>query len=80
MTTTFSPAEALYEQQIRSLPREGQLYLLKLIADGLVEATNEPDEDSHDLLEFEGVGEHNPVGMDAQKYVSKMRDEWDTRP
>ncbi len=29
------------------------------------------------VLEFEGVGKHNPIGMYAQDYVNEMRDEWD---
>ena len=29
------------------------------------------------LMEFRGVGKHNPVGKDPQEYVNDMRDEWD---
>jgi hypothetical protein len=32
------------------------------------------------VLDFEGVGAANPVGMDAQEYVNQLRDEWDNRP
>jgi hypothetical protein len=32
---------------------------------------------NRNVLDFEGVGRDNPVGMDAQEYVNAMRDEWD---
>ena len=32
------------------------------------------------LLDFEGIGAHNPVGQDPQGYVHALRDEWAGRP
>jgi plasmid stability protein len=33
------------------------------------------------ILEFEGVGAHNPIGRDAQEYVNALRaEDWDHRP
>jgi hypothetical protein len=80
MTITASKAEDVYQQKVRNLSREEQIYLLKLIVDGLAAEITLQDEKTHSLLEFEGVGAHNPVGMDAQEYVNQMRDEWDDRP
>lgn len=80
MTITTGTIEELYEQQIKTLSRDERIYLLKLIADGLAAEITIKEEKKHSLLEFEGVGEHNPVGMDAQEYVNQLRDEWNHRP
>jgi hypothetical protein len=80
MTMTTSAVEELYEQHVKKLSREEQIYLLKLIADGLIAEIEIEPEKKHSLLEFEGVGAHNPIGMDAQEYINQMRDEWDDRP
>ncbi len=80
MTITTGTIEELYGQQIKTLSKEEQIYLLKLIADGLAAEIEVESAGKHSLLEFEGVGAHNPVGMDAQKYVNQLRDEWDHRP
>lgn len=81
MTTTTSTVDDIYAQ-IAPLARDEQLLLLKRIADGLVAAApaspGPTEGKTRSLLEFEGVGAHNPVGMDAQEYVNQMRDEWDT--
>jgi hypothetical protein len=41
---------------------------------GTVEAPLTP---RRSILDFRGVGKHNPVGKDPQEYVNEMRDEWD---
>jgi hypothetical protein len=43
----------------------------------LLGSADAPPRRKRNILEFEGVGKHNPVGMDAQEYVNQMRDEWD---
>jgi hypothetical protein len=80
MTITASKVEDLYEQQIRKLSREEQIYLLKLIADALAAEVEMQEEKTHSVLEFEGAGAYNPIGMDAQEYINQMRDEWDDHP
>lgn len=69
----------LYSQHIRALPLREQLRLAALI---LEEATaHEQDAGGRpSLLELYGAGAHNPVGVDAQDYVNKLREEWDQRP
>lgn len=78
MTTTTTKVDDIYAQ-ITPLTRDEQLLLLKRIADGLVAdaAPAAQPEKTRSLLEFEGVGARNPIGMDAQEYVNQMRDEWD---
>lgn len=84
MTTATSTIDELYAR-IAPLSRDKQLLLLKRIADGLVAADTpaaspaEEPEKKRSLLELEGIGVHNPIGMDAQEYVNQMRDEWDDR-
>ena len=80
MTTTASTAERIYEQKIKTLPQEEQIILLKLIADGLVARLTIAEEKKHSVLEFEGAGAHNPIGIDAQEYVNQLREEWKHRP
>ena len=36
-----------------------------------------PPKSRRSVLDFRGVGKHNPVGKDPQEYVNEMRDEWD---
>jgi hypothetical protein len=80
MTTAVSSVEEIYEQRIKALPQEQQIYLLKLIADGLAATIMAAGEKKHSVLEFAGAGAHNPIGMDAQEYVNKLREEWEHRP
>ena len=72
--------EELYRQQIRPRSPEERLRLLELVAHDLAEEGQGDRPRKRSLLELEGIGEHNPIGMDAQEYVNKLRDEWDHRP
>lgn len=45
-----------------------------------LEREEAPPKRRRTILEFRGVGKHNPVGKDAQEYVNEMRDEWDRQP
>lgn len=80
MTVTIGKIEELYVQHIDQLSREEQIYLLKLIADGLAAEIAAKPATKRSILELEGIAEHNPVGMDAQEYVNQLRAEWDHRP
>ena len=46
----------------------------------LLEAVEPAPRRRRSILEFRGVGKHNPIGKDAQEYVNEMRDEWDREP
>lgn len=71
---------ALYRQQIKALPPEEQLQLIKLVAQGLANRESGKQGKKHSVLEFAGAGAADPVGMDAQEYVNMLRAEWDHRP
>jgi len=46
----------------------------------LTETDVADDKPKRSILEFEGLGADDPVGMDAQEYVNQLRAEWDHRP
>lgn len=66
-----------YEQiatEIQLLSKEQRKKLIALIVDSLT--VDEPEE-KHSLLELEGLGAELWEGIDPQKYVDELRDEWD---
>jgi len=69
----------IYEEHIAPLPVAEQLRLAALIAGQLANKRLEA-KPGRSILELEGLGAENPVGMDAQEYVRKLREEWDHRP
>lgn len=44
-----------------------------------VQHETNPTPMTRSVLDFEGMGKDNPIGMDAQEYVNEMRAEWDER-
>lgn len=73
--------EEIYEEHIRPLSAPDRLRLLALMAEELAsEAPDVVEAPKRSILDFHGVGAHNPVGMDAQEYVNQLRQEWDHRP
>jgi hypothetical protein len=73
----MTDVEALYVQQIRSLPAEARLQLLALIAQGLAGTEYRGQ---RRITELQGLGKEIWAGMDAQEYVDQLRNEWDARP
>ena len=69
----------LYSQHIKGLSSRERLRLATLILEELAEDDND-GENQPNLLDLYGAGAHNPIGMDAQEYVNKLREEWDHRP
>ena len=72
-------AQALYEAEIRKLPPDERLRLVELITRDLADAElgTRP---RRSILELRGLGAEIWRGIDAQDYVSELRDEWDHRP
>ncbi|MBA3946548.1 MAG: hypothetical protein H0X37_18535 [Herpetosiphonaceae bacterium] len=68
-TSQYSQVLELVEQ----LSLEDQQQLLVEVATW-VQQHSKP---MHSVLEFEGVGEANPIGIDAQEFVNQERDSWD---
>jgi hypothetical protein len=70
--------DELYDQQIRKLPLPDRLDLARRI---LNEAAGEEEGGrARSLLELEGLGAELWGAVDAQDYVSRLRQEWDRRP
>ena len=74
-----SSVEALYERQIRPLPRADRQLLLAMVECDLefAPALNPP---VRSLLELEGLGADVWQGIDPQDYVRELRTEWSERP
>lgn len=70
--------EELYERHIRPLLPEERLRLLAKVAQGLAEDAAQSPKRS--LLELEGLGAEIWDDVEAQEYVTKLREEWDGRP
>ncbi len=62
----------LYNQRIRNLSTSDRLRLLALIAQDL----QPPTKTIHRLSELRGLGKEIWQGVDAQQYVSELRNEW----
>lgn len=70
--------EEIYRQYIKPLPNSEKLRLIAAVSNDLVE--NETEKPKRSLLELEGLGKEVWEGIDAQEYVSELRDEWEHRP
>lgn len=69
--------EQLYQQHIQSIPVADQLELISLISKKLIKPSESKKQRS--LLELEGLGHEIWQGVDAQKYVDDLRNEWNHR-
>lgn len=69
----------VYDRHIRALSANEKLRLAALILEDLAD-NRDGDARQYSVLDFYGAAADNPIGMDAQEYVNRMRDEWDHRP
>lgn len=72
--------EKLYEQHFKALPPADRLQLLAVIARDLAESPGPGAPEDGGLLDLEGLGAAIWSGVDAQRYVDALRQEWDQRP
>jgi hypothetical protein len=63
--------------ELINLSIEDRKKLIVMIVDSLTET---PTIKQHSILELEGLGAEIWAGVDAQKYIDEMRDEWDQHP
>ena len=70
-----------YEALIQSVRQLSVEQRKQLVLDILDSLTEQPEDKTHHILEFEGVGAHlRDDAIDAQEYVNQLRAEWDHRP
>ena len=70
--------EEVYEKYVKPLPAPKRLRLLEMtVHDLALTASHEPQKRS--ILELRGLGKEIWQGVDAQKYVDDLREEWDHR-
>lgn len=69
----------LYRRLIQPLSPGQRLYLLARLAQDLAEQEPQGVEPAHSLLDLEGLGAEIWEGVDAQDYVTALREEWDWR-
>ena len=72
-------AQFLARQATAQPLRRCQQQLVTMITQELSTLTPEEMPHQRSLLELEGVGAEIWAGIDAQKYVNKLRKEWDHR-
>lgn len=64
-------------EQVKILSPEERAELVRLL---LAELRGTADaEKTHDIMEFAGIAAHLADEEDPQVYVSRLRDEWDSR-
>jgi len=71
--------EQLYQQYIRPISVAEQLELISLISRKLIRQSGLKEKKQRSLLELEGLGSEIWKGVDAQKYVDDLRNEWSHR-
>ncbi len=67
-------------QQAKMLSAQERKELMKLLLDSLEIAEIAPLPPKRRLSELRGLGKEIWEGIDAQKYVNQLRNEWDHRP
>ena len=72
-----SNTKNIYDEHIKSLPREQQVQLRDLLQTEL-EGGND-NGPRHSILELHGLGKEIWQGVDPKEYVRKLRDEWEER-
>lgn len=71
-------AEEIYQQYVKFLPDKEKLRLIAKVSNDLAETENEKPKRS--IMELHGLGAEIWEGIDAQKYVDELRNEWENRP
>lgn len=71
-------AEEIYQQYVKPLPNNEKLRLLARVSSDL--ADDETEKPKRSIMELHGLGKEIWEGIDAQKYVDDLRNEWEHRP
>ncbi len=71
--------EEVYKKYVKPLPTAERLRLLEMTVHDLALAAPQ-DTKKRSILELRGLGKEIWKGIDTQKYVDGLREEWDHRP
>lgn len=71
--------EQLYHQYIKTISVAEQLELISLISKKLIKDSKPENIKIRSLLDLEGLGADIWKGVDAQKYVDELRNDWEHR-
>ncbi|MGI8640564.1 MAG: hypothetical protein ACR2MG_11555 [Pyrinomonadaceae bacterium] len=71
-------AEEIYQQYVKALPNNEKLRLIVKVSNDLAE--NEIEKPKRSIMELHGLGAEIWEGIDAQKYVNELRNEWEHCP
>ena len=72
-------ATQVYQEYIQDIPVTEQLKLIALISRKLAAQSDTAEPQTRSLLELEGLGAEIWKGIDAQRYVDELRNEWDEK-
>ena len=68
----------IYEKHVAPLPVEDRLRLAeRIVGESANQINGECEKPKRNIMELEGLGAELWKGIDAQKYIEEMRDEWD---
>jgi hypothetical protein len=70
----------IYEKHLGGLSAAERLELIALVAEQLADQAGHRPESADDVMALYGAGRALPAGVDAQAFVTGLRDEWDRRP
>ncbi|MEE4355389.1 MAG: hypothetical protein V2I97_02920 [Desulfococcaceae bacterium] len=71
--------EQLYHQYIKTISVAEQLELISLISKKLIKDSKPENMKIRSLLDLEGLGYEIWKGVDVQKYIDDLRNEWEHR-
>ena len=71
--------EEVYKKYVKPLPTAERLRLLEMTVHDLA-LTSPQDAKKRSILELRGLGKEIWKGVDPQKYVDSLREEWDHQP
>lgn len=68
----------IYERHVASLSVEDRLRLAeRIVGESANQINDDGERPKHNIMELHGLGAELWKGIDAQKYIDEMRDEWD---
>ena len=79
LVLNLPPATEAKLRALAALEGRAEEEIVLSAVETFLEATRAMPRRRRNILEFRGASKHNPIGTNAQAYISEMRDEWDRR-